>query len=153
MKFPRLWTPACARLLNALNEGGVEYLLVGSMAKAFHRPKLACVNDMDLMIESTLENARKVLTALRAVRGASDSEKLALNMQQLTTEGKGVSVLKGQGDVDILAPPPKEAGFTFREAAERSTEELIPRFFIPVRVAAICDLETLDSLREESDKR
>ena len=150
--FPRLWTPACADLLKAFNEGGVEYLLIGSMAKAFHCPTLASVNDMDLMIDSTPENARKVLTALQAVPDAGDLEKLALNIQQLTKEGVRLAVLAGQGDVDVLTPPPKETGFTFREAAGRSTEELIPRFCIPVQVASICDLETLDSLREESDK-
>ena len=150
--FPRLWTPACADLLTAFNEEGVRYLLIGSMAKAFHRPELACVNDMDLMIDSTPENARKVLTALKAVPESGDLEKLALNIQQLTKEGVHLPVLARRGDVDVLTPPRKETGFSFHEAAGRSTEELIPRFCIPVRVAAICDLETLDRLREQSDK-
>ena len=129
-------------------------MLIGSMAKAFHCPKLACVNDMDLMIDSTPENARKVLTALQAVPDAGDLETLAnINIQQLAKEGVQLRALAGRGDVHVLTPPPKETGVTFHEAAGRSTEELIPGFCIPVRVTAICDLETLDSLREESDKR
>ena len=78
--FPRLWTSAFADLLNASSEGGVEYLLIGSMAKALHCPKLACVSDMDLMIDSTRENARTVLTALQTERGAGDLEKLPLSI-------------------------------------------------------------------------
>ena len=152
LPFPRLWTPACADLLKAFHEGGVEYLLIGNMANAFHCPKLASAIDMVLMIDSTPENARKALTALQAVRDAADLEKLALNIQLLTKEGVRLAVLAGQGDVDVLTPPPKETGFTFHEAARRSTEELIPRFCIPLPVASICDLETLDSLREESDE-
>ena len=62
--FPRLWTSASADLLNVLHKGGVEYLFIGSMAKAFHCPKQACVSDMGLMVDSSPENARKVLTAL-----------------------------------------------------------------------------------------
>lgn len=150
--FPRLWTPDCADLLTAFNEEGVEYLLIGSMAKAFHCPRLACVNDMDLMIASTPENARSVLIALKAVPDAGDLEKLALNVQQLTQEGVRLPVLVGRGDVDVLTPPSKETGFSFHEAAGRSTEELIPGFCVPVRVAAICDLKALDALREQSDE-
>lgn len=153
MKFPRLWTSACADLLSAFNEGGVEYLLVGSMAKSFHYPKLACVNDMDLMISPTAENARRVLAALRAVRGACDLEQLALNIQKLAKENVRLHLLKGQGDVDLLTPPSRKRGLAFHEAAGRSTEELVPGLSTPVRVAAICDLEALDRLREGSDGR
>ncbi len=151
--FPRLWTPACAKLLKAFNRDGVEYLLIGSMAKAFHCPKLARVNDMDLMIDSTPENARKALIALQSVRGAGNLENPALKTQQLAKEGVQMHVLTGQGDVDVLTPPPQATGFTFREAAGRSSRELIPRFWIPVQVASLRDLETLDTLREASDKR
>ena len=150
--FPRLWANACAVLLRAFNNEGVEYLLIGSMAKAFHCPEMACVNDMDLMIDPTPENAGKVLSALRAVPGAGDLKKLVLNIERLTKEGVQLHVLCGQGDVDVLTPPPKEKGFIYHEAAGRSTEELIPHFGIPVQVASMCDLETLDSLREQSTK-
>ena len=127
--FPRLWTNACADLLRTFNNEGVDYLLIGSMAKAFHCPKLACVNDMDLMINSTPENAGKVLAALRAVPGAGDLQDIkAIKIEQLTKEGLRLHVLRGQGDVDVFTPPPKEKGFSFHEADGRSTEELIPHF-------------------------
>ena len=51
--------------------------------------------------------------------------------------GEGVQlhvlyVLCGQGDVDVLTPPPKEKGFSYHEAAGRSTEELISHFGIVI---------------------
>ena len=39
--FPHFWTDKCADLLRAFNDNGVEYLLIGSMAKAFHCPELS----------------------------------------------------------------------------------------------------------------
>ena len=115
--------------------------------------ELACVNDMDLMISPTPENARRVMAALRAVRDACDLEQLALNIQKLAKESVHLHLLKGQGDVDVLTPRSKETGIAFHEAAGRSTEELIPGLRTPVRVAAIRDLEALDRLREGSDGR
>ena len=47
------------------------------------------------MIDSTPENARKVLTALQAVPDTRDSEKLAINIQQLTNEGVPLPMLAG----------------------------------------------------------
>ena len=70
-------------------------MLIGSMAHAVHRPNLACVNQMDPMIDSTPENARNVLTALQAARDARNSEKLAITIQQLTNEGVPLPVLAG----------------------------------------------------------
>lgn len=150
--FPRLWTPACADLLKAFNEGGVKYLLIGSMAEAFHCPNLARPNDMDLMIDATPENATKVLTALQTVRDDGDLGKLALSMQQLAKEGVRLPVLVGRVDVDVLTPPPKKTGFTFRDAAGRSTEKLLSPHCVPVQVASLCDLEMLDSLREKREE-
>ena len=112
--FPRLWTKACANLLRAFNKERVEYLLIGSMAKAFHCPNLACVNDMDPMINPTPENAGRVLTALRAVPSAGDLQDIrAIKIEQLAKEGVQLHVLPGQGDVDVLTPPRKEQGFSF----------------------------------------
>ena len=34
MQFPELWTDNCADLLRAFNNQGVQYLLIGSMAKS-----------------------------------------------------------------------------------------------------------------------
>lgn len=82
MKFPRLETSAGADLLKVFDERGVEYGLIGSMPKAVHCPKLACDNELNLMIDSTPDRARKVLTVLQAVPDTRDSEKLAINIQR-----------------------------------------------------------------------
>ena len=60
MQFPELWTDNCADLLRAFNNQGVQYLLIGSMAKSHYCRQLR-VNDIDLMINPTPENAGKVL--------------------------------------------------------------------------------------------
>ena len=106
------------------------------------------MNDMDLMISSTAENAGKVLSALRAVPGAGDLR--AIKTGQLAKKGVQMTVLHGQGDVDVLTPP--KEGFSFRDAAARSTTQCLPDHYsdIPVRVAAMCDLETLDSLKKRA---
>ena len=55
----------------ALNAHGVQYLIVGAHAVAFHaRPR--ATKDLDILIESTAENARKVLAALRVFFGGAD---------------------------------------------------------------------------------
>lgn len=54
----------------ALNEQGVRYLIVGAHAVAFHaRPR--ATKDLDIYIEPTAKNARKVLAALRQFFGGA----------------------------------------------------------------------------------
>ena len=48
MQFPELWTDNCADLLRAFNNQGVQYLLIGSMAKS-HYCRQPRVNDIDLI--------------------------------------------------------------------------------------------------------
>ena len=55
----------------AFNAHGVRYLLVGAHAVAFHgRPR--ATKDLDILIEATPTNARKVLAALREFFGGSE---------------------------------------------------------------------------------
>ena len=144
MKLPHLWTDTCADLLRAFNNKGVQYLLIGSMAKALHCPGLDLVNDMDLMINSTPENARKVLSVFRQLGQDMDAN----SANGLVERGKRMRLF--HGSTDVLTPP--KQGFSFREAADRSTEALIPPLDIPVQVASMCDLKTLDSLGNRGGK-
>ena len=155
MKFPRRWTNHCAELLRAFNNKGVQYLLIGSMAKSFHCSELDAVDDMDLMVNSTQENVRKVLSVLRSVPHAVDPAELTLDLERkLVEEGKHMLLFTNQhdphGDVHILTPPKED--FSFLEAAERSTEELIRGLDIRVQVASLRDLEMLDSLRKRAQR-
>ena len=55
----------------ALNAHGARYLVIGAHAVAFHaRPR--ATKDLDILIEPTPENARKVLAALRDFFGGAD---------------------------------------------------------------------------------
>jgi predicted nucleotidyltransferase len=65
----------------ALNARGARYLVVGAHAVAFHaRPR--ATKDLDILIESTADNARKVLNALRDFFGGAD---LGYTVEDLTT--------------------------------------------------------------------
>ena len=65
----------------ALNAHGARYLVVGAHAVAFHaRPR--ATKDLDILIESTAGNARKVLDALRDFFGGAD---LGYTVEDLTT--------------------------------------------------------------------
>ncbi len=64
----------------ALNAHGARYLIVGAHAVAFHaRPR--ATKDLDILIESTVDNARKVLAALREFFGGAD---LGYTVEDLT---------------------------------------------------------------------
>src|SRR6056297_2301930 len=57
--------PDFKELLGLLNEHGVEYLIIGGYALAFHgAPRFT--GDLDLLISTTLQNADKVYSALKA---------------------------------------------------------------------------------------
>jgi len=54
-----------------LNDHGVRYLIVGAHAVAFHaRPR--ATKDLDILLEPTPANARRVLAALREFFGGTD---------------------------------------------------------------------------------
>ena len=65
MKLPESWTEDCAELMRAFNKEGVEYLLFGSMAKSHYRHSPASVGDVDVLLNPTLENAKKGEACLR----------------------------------------------------------------------------------------
>ncbi len=65
---PRHLPPDFRDFLACLNDAGVEYLLVGGHAVAYHGyPRVT--SDMDVWINRTPENATKVLTAIRGFFG------------------------------------------------------------------------------------
>lgn len=155
MQFPYLWTDHCPKLLRAFNSKHVEYLLIGSMAKSYYS-KQKCVNDMDLMINCTPENAREVRPILSQLGEDMDDEEAKKLVKQgvymsLFGDKAVASPEKAQGSVTILTPPKHE--FIFGEAFSRSTRGIVRNYEIPVRIASMYDLELLDSLRQQARQR
>ena len=100
---------------------------------------------MDLLINPTLENARRVKSAFQGWNHHDlshlDPEKLALPNKQIPVFDMGVRI------GDVLTPKP---GFDSCKAFSRSGTEVIDG--IPVRIASTSELKTLNSLRQQSEK-
>ena len=144
MQLPKLWDSHFTSLLTAFTNNGVEYLLIGSMAKSHYSRQSEPPADMDLLINPTLENAKRVAAAFTVALWTfeHDPEKL--------THRKVRIPMRFYGDhlVDVLTPPPC---FSFSEARARSIEiEIVDG--ITAQVAAECDLEMFDSLREQCER-
>ena len=83
----------------ALNAHGVRYLVVGAHAVAFHaRPR--ATKDLDILIEPTAANARKVLTALKDFFGGAD---LGYTVDDLTAPDWIIQLGVAPVRIDLLA--------------------------------------------------
>ena len=143
MKFPERWN-GCDLLLKDLNKEGVEYLIIGSMAKSHYR-SLASVGDMDVLINPTPENATKVKPALDAVMCRIHGGALAnCTVEGLAKPGQHLRLggnYKDHLNVDLFTA---KREFDFCEAFSRSIAVEVVRG-IPARIASEVDLKTLDS--------
>ena len=93
---PRL-PPDFLDLLTALNDAEAKYLLVGGHAVAFHgRPR--ATKDFDLWIEASPENAKRVLSALRAFGAPLES----LSETDLAAPGQGFRMGTPPFRIEIL---------------------------------------------------
>ena len=144
MQLPKLWDSRFTSLLTAFTNNGVEYLLTGSMAKSYYSRQSERPSDMDLLINPTLENAGRVEAAFRDY-----GRQLRFDPKKLTCPKQYIRICDyGDHLADVLTPA---ASFSFSEARDRSIEiEIVDG--ITAQVAAECDLEMLDSLREQSER-
>ena len=142
MQFPRYWSH-CELLLKAVNRHGVEYLIIGSMAKSYYHP-VQGVGDMDVLINPTAENLRKVRTALAEVGITLKSpiEASAQPFRQIPCSHYHETY------ADILTPNPR---FGFCDAFSRSIEIQVYGD-IRARIASEHDLNALDALREQENR-
>jgi predicted nucleotidyltransferase len=84
--------------IESLNRSGARYLIVGAHAVAFHaRPR--ATKDLDLLIESTAENAQRVLEAIRDFLGSD----LGLTGKDLTEPGGIVQLGVAPTRIDLLS--------------------------------------------------
>lgn len=91
----------------ALNEHGAHYLIVGAHAVAFHaRPR--ATKDLDLLIEPTAANARRVLRALRDFFGGAD---LGYTVDDLTDPRWIIQLGVAPVRIDLMSELPGLASF------------------------------------------
>ena len=112
-------------LLELLNSNGVEYLVIGAFAVAFHGfPRYTA--DLDLLVRPTAENADRVLRALSEFGFGT----VGIQAADLRSPGKVIQLGVKPNRVDLLTAI---SGVSFEEAwATRIAADLeaIPTHFI-----------------------
>jgi predicted nucleotidyltransferase len=84
--------------IESLNQSGARYLIVGAHAVAFHaRPR--ATKDLDIFIEPSLDNAERVLTAIRLFLGND----LGISVEDLSTPGQIVQLGVAPSRIDLLS--------------------------------------------------
>ena len=137
------------KFIGALNAHGVRYLVVGAHAVAFHaRPR--ATKDLDILIEATTANARKVLAAMREFFGGAD---LGYTVEDLTAPDWIIQLGVAPVRIDVIA---EIAGFTNFEEAWKSRVDA--RFeSVPTHYLGLDDLirakEATGRLQDRADVR
>lgn len=133
------------RLVGALVQHKVEFLLIGGLAVSWFCPERQAA-DMDLLVDPTPANAARVATALSTLglSGLTESSFAKLGVD---------APLKGEFFADILTP--KKGGPSYADSATGAVQA--KAFGIPVLVASPSVLialkrEALSSLEAESEK-
>ena len=107
MKLPECGAEHCVDLLRAFNKKGVEYLIGGSMARS-HYGSVPPVNDMDVVLNPTRDNATKVETVLvnfiYRINGFM-AEKITL--EALAKPGTQVTLKDHRINVDLFTARPE----------------------------------------------
>lgn len=98
-------------LLASLNAGGVEFLVVGGHAVAFHgRPRLT--EDLDLFVRPDLANGERIIRALQAFGFGS----LGITAADFSADDRVVQLGRAPNRVDLLT---KLYGVEFADAWSR----------------------------------
>jgi len=135
------------KLVTSLSQVGARFLVIGSTAVRFHVPERRDEpSDLDLLLEPSVENGRKVIDAWRRADGPNiiaftPSDFARPNVQFRDTTRPPYF------NVDILTPP---AEFDFHEAWRKAEEAVLAHPRTGVRVASVPTLLTL--LRHARDR-
>jgi hypothetical protein len=119
-------------LLSAFNAAEVRYLVVGAYAVGVHGHPRA-TKDLDVWIETSAENAAKVMRALRAF-GAPMGD---LETRDFETPGTGFMMGSPPRRIDVLT---KVDGVRFEEVEPRAIEASFDG--VPTKVIGLEDLLT-----------
>lgn len=91
--------PDYEEFIASLNAHGVRYLVVGAHAVAHHaRPR--ATKDLDVLLEPTAANARRVLAALRDFFGGVD---LGYTVEDITSHGEFLQLGVPPVRIDLLS--------------------------------------------------
>ena len=86
-----------SEFIKSLNSNGVDYVIVGGYAQAYHgRPRFT--GDIDILVRPTIENAARVLSALRQFGFG----KLGLTEANFTSEEQIIQLGIAPNRIDIL---------------------------------------------------
>ena len=135
-------------LLNALNNQEAEYLVVGGLAVQHYCPERIEVGDLDILINPTLENAKRVIDALINVtaKGIIEYDPNKMDYRKLITPTFQIP-LKMTLNADILTPGKH---FDFNLAFLNSLKGQINE--IQVRIMSCCDLIRHKDTDREKDQ-
>jgi hypothetical protein len=111
--------------IELLNSHGVEFLVVGGHAVAFHgHPRFT--GDIDFWIRAEIDNATRLLSALRSF----GFEQLALTADDFTTPGRIVQLGHPPNRIDLLTSISGVAFEAAWAAREMATLDGLPVFFL-----------------------
>src|ERR1044071_719825 len=99
------------RALRAFQEAGLEYVLIGAGAMAFHG-LVRATEDLDLFIRATAENVERLRHALRAVY-QDDPNISEISSEDLPGDYPAVRYYPPSGDLyfDVLTPTWRSSEF------------------------------------------
>jgi hypothetical protein len=149
-----LTTPPASRLVTVcrlLNAGGVRYAIVGGFALALHGAVRA-TKDVDVLIEPTLDNARRALEALAGLPYG-----IAKELDPAEIVAKPITIIGDDPRVDLLTIA---WSVRYADAAPTIVRQLVDGVEIPVvgletlirsketgRLQDRADVETLQDLQ------
>lgn len=146
-------------MLQELQDASVDYIIVGAHAMAVHGVPRA-TGDLDILVRPTLENAQRVMNALRAFGAPVDAH--GLTVEDLSTEGTVYQIGLPPRRIDIMT---HISGVGFDEAWEGRELHAISALVLPFigreelvrnkratgRLKDTVDVEVLTSSRPVSD--
>ena len=110
-------------VFSSLNSHGVKYLVIGGIAAIAHGVPRATF-DLDILIEATPENARRLLEALAAARFGTS---LLTTPEDLLKHE--ITIFRDRVRIDVQTSTP---GLVFHEAWERRSEMTYKDHLLPV---------------------
>ena len=121
-------------LLDALNDNGVEYMVVGGLAVRFYCPERT-VRDLDLLVNPATDNARKAIEALTYLARAGLVSCDEVRLSQRWSGYEKCLRLRAILRADLFLA---REGYDFSTVYAYSIEQRVNE--IPVRIIPICDL-------------